>query len=130
LRAEQSAAMSPAKPLVVIVEDNSSSAEALTLILRDWGADVVHGVSPDAALETLGARASKVGWIITDFHLGPGADGVSLVRTLAAAAPRARILVLSGSSHGRANAAAVKAGFEIMRKPARADAIVAWLERG
>ena len=122
--------MSAARPLVVIIEDDKHSADALALILTDWGADVVHGASPKEALEALGSRADAVGWIITDFHLGPGPDGVSLLPTLARAAPRARILVLSGSSHGRANSAAARAGLELMRKPARAEAIVAWLERG
>ena len=118
------------KPLIVIIEDDPSAADALTLILEDWGAEVVHDLNPTQAMAKLGQRVDAISWIITDFHLGPGPDGVSLVQTLTAAAPRARVLVLSGSSHGRANSVAAQAGFEIMRKPARAEAIVAWLERG
>ncbi len=34
--------MSPVKPLALVIEDDASSAEALSLILRDWGADVLH----------------------------------------------------------------------------------------
>jgi DNA-binding NtrC family response regulator len=117
------------KPLVAIVEDDPGSAEALEMILRDWGADVVHGVDPHDIVAALGPRAAEVGWIITDFHLGPGPDGVSLVRSLVAAIPQARVLVLSGSFHGRASVAAAQAGFDVMQKPARADLIVAWLER-
>lgn len=122
--------MNAAKPLVVIIEDDHSAADALALILSDWGAEVVHRTSSAEALAALGQRAEAVRWIITDFHLGPGPTGVSFTPTLKAAAPQARILVLSGSSHGRANAEAAAAGLEIMRKPARAEAIVAWLERG
>ena len=121
--------MSAASPLAVIIEDDAAAAEALTLILRDWGADVVHGLTPQSAVETLGPRARGARWIITDFNLGAPGDSISLLPALMSAAPDARVLILSGSLHGRANAEAAAAGFEIMRKPARADAIIAWLER-
>jgi ActR/RegA family two-component response regulator len=120
--------MSTAPPLALIIEDDPSSAEALALILRDWGAEVAHAAS-DAALDGHKARLAETRWIITDFHLGAGPDGVTLVQRLAGLAPQARVLVLSGSFHGRATAAAAEAGFEVMQKPARAEAIVAWLER-
>ncbi len=121
--------MGAARPLVAIVEDDADSAEALEMILRDWGADVIHGADPGGVVEALGKRSGDVGWIITDFHLGPGPDGVTMMRSLSAAAPQARVLVLSGSFHSRACVAAAQAGFDVMQKPARADLIVAWLER-
>lgn len=116
-------------PLVAVLEDDAGSAEALAMILNDWGADVVHGAALDPLVASLGPRLSEVRYIITDFHLGDGPDGVSLVLALASATPHARVLVLSGSFHGRASAAAARAGFDVMQKPARAEAIVAWLER-
>ena len=121
--------MAAASPLAVIIEDDAHAAEALTLILQDWGADVLHGPTPQAAVEMLGPRAKGVRWIITDFNLGAPGDSITLLPALIAAAPDARILILSGSMHGRANAEAAAAGFQIMRKPARADAIIAWLEQ-
>jgi DNA-binding NtrC family response regulator len=117
------------KPLVVVIEDDPASSEALSLILRDWGADVVTAASANAAVAALGARAAETSAIITDYNLGPGPDGVSGVRTLALLAPAARVLVLSGSFHGKATRAAAKAGFELMSKPANAEAIIAWLTR-
>lgn len=121
--------MPTGKPLALIIEDDPGSAEALTLILHDWGAEVAHGASSEGVNAAIGQRAGDVRWIITDFHLGAGPDGVTLVQSLARTAPQARVLVLSGSFHGRATAAAADAGFEVMQKPARAEAIVAWLER-
>lgn len=118
-----------AKPLALIIEDDAPSAEALSLILSDWGAEVISGDSADA-IAPLSTHFSRLRWIITDFHLGTGPDGVSVVRELKPSAPCARVLVLSGSFHGRAAVAAQKAGFEVLQKPARAETIVAWLERG
>lgn len=114
---------------VVIIEDEPAAADALAMIIRDWGAEVAVGSNEKPIAEQLGTRVSDVGWIITDFNLGPGPDGVALVQEFTSAAPEAKVLVLSGSFHGKATAAAAKAGFEIMQKPARAEMIVSWLER-
>jgi DNA-binding response OmpR family regulator len=116
--------------LALLVEDDAAAAEALILILRDWGAEVIHGPDGDALLAALGGRLPEVRWIITDFHLGQGEDGISLVKRLRGAAPTARVLVLSGSFSGRATMDAAQAGFDVMQKPARAKSIIEWLERG
>lgn len=121
--------MPAAKPLALVIEDDAPSAEALSLILRDWGAEVLQGESGDA-VAPLSQHFPALRWIITDFHLGSGQDGVSVAKGLKKSAPGARVLVLSGSFHGRAALAAQEAGFEVMQKPARANTIVAWLERG
>lgn len=117
------------KPLVLVIEDDAAAAESLLLILRDWGAEVVHGQDGPAVIAALGPRIAEVQWIITDFHLGHETDGVTLVKRLRDSAPDARVLVLSGSFSGLATADAAKAGFDVMHKPARARAIIDWLER-
>jgi DNA-binding NtrC family response regulator len=101
----------------------------LALILRDWGAEVAVGAHANDIVAQLGPRVAEVGWVITDFHLGGRDDGVSLVDRITAAAPEARVLVLSGDLNRHVTAVAAKAGFEVMDKPARPDKIVAWLER-
>jgi hypothetical protein len=116
--------------LVLLVEDDVAAAEALLLILRDWGAEVIHGPDGDALVANVGGRLGEVRWIITDFHLGKGQNGIALVKRLRDAAPAARVLVLSGSFTGRATADAAEAGFDVMQKPARAKSIIEWLERG
>lgn len=121
--------MARENPFVLIIEDDSASAEALSMILRDWGADVTHAGSAAALEQIPPDQLSALQYVITDFHLGDGPDGVVLATRLAAAAPDARVLVLSGSFHGKAAVAANAAGYEMMQKPARADAIVAWLNR-
>ena len=116
------------KPFVLLIEDDLASAEALSMILRDWGADVGHAQDAAALPQALGPSGGRVHCIITDFHLGDGPDGVSLAQSVRVFAPHSRVLVLSGSFHGKAIVAAQAAGFHFMHKPARADAILAWLE--
>jgi len=120
--------MTATKPFVLLIEDDVASAEALSMILRDWGAEVAHAPDASALHQAWGARASTVHFIIADFHLGGGPDGVSLAQNVRASAPKSRVLVLSGSFHCKAIVAAQAAGFHFMNKPARADAILAWLE--
>lgn len=122
--------MSPApRPLILIIEDDPQSGEALALILSDWGAEVLRCENGDTVDARMQGRWGELACIITDFHLGNGPDGITLVQRLSQLAPHARVLVLSGSFHGRATAVAARSGLEVMQKPARAEAIVAWLER-
>jgi CheY-like chemotaxis protein len=121
--------MSQAKPLALVLEDDPSASEALALLLQDWGAEVVLGVDAVAAMAAVAARTEQLRWIITDYHLGPGADGVSAARLIATIAPKARVLVLTGAPSPQVERHATSAGFEILSKPAPAETILAWLER-
>ena len=120
--------MPPRTQTVVIIEDEPVSADALSLVVRDWGAEVAVGASAKDVADKLGARVREVGWIITDFNLGVGPNGVAGIGDITNAAPDAKVLVLSGSMHGQAQASAAKAGYAYMQKPARAENIVSWLE--
>lgn len=122
------AALQSVRPLAVVIDDDPGAAEALALTLQDWGADVVSGACASEVLTLV--RGARVSWVITDFELGPHANGVSDIAPLLAAAPAARVLVLSGAPLDQARRAAAGAGFDYMSKPATAEAIGAWLERG
>lgn len=122
--------MCQARPLILLLEDDAAAADALQLVLRDWGADVVHGLDAVKVIDAAGPRASGASMIITDFHLGADANGVSLAQQLRDQAPTARVLVLSGSLSGEAKRAATDAGYAFMRKPAPPRDIIDWLERG
>lgn len=115
-------------PIVVVMEDDPQSAEALALVLSDWGAEPIVGDRPEPVLARLGARASKISCIITDYQLGDGFTGMDAIRTLSKHAPAARVLVLTGAFDSRSQARSSAAGHDVIFKPAGADAIVAWLE--
>jgi DNA-binding NtrC family response regulator len=121
-------AMSATRPLIILLEDDSASAEAMQLVLRDWGADVVHGADADDVSSAAGSRAAQARMIITDFHL-TATDGVSAAEQLRKRAPGAQVLVLSGSPGNDAKRAAKSAGYTFMQKPAPPRDLIAWLER-
>jgi DNA-binding NtrC family response regulator len=120
--------MSDARALILLLEDDHASAEAMQLVLRDWGAEVVHGYGAEQVASAVGGRAEQADIIITDFHL-PDADGVSAAQNLRKRAPRARVLVISGSLSDDARRAAKGAGYTFMQKPAPPRDIIAWLEQ-
>ncbi len=121
--------MSHGKPLALVLEDDAGAGEALAILLRDWGAEVVLGADGAAVVAALGQRVTQARWLITDYHLGETTNGVAVARQIKADAPATRVLVLTGSTHGQAERDAAEAGFEIMSKPVPADTILAWLER-
>lgn len=116
------------RPLILLLEDDGASAEAMQIVLRDWGADVVHGADAENVAAAVGDLASSAQVIITDFHL-PVSDGVAAAKKLRKRAPDARVLVLSGSLSNDAKRAAMSAGYAFMPKPAPSREIIAWLER-
>lgn len=121
--------MSQDKRFILLIEDDAAAAEALLMILRDWGAEVIHGADGDALFAAANGRLGEVRWIISDFHLGKADNGVAMLNRLRSRVPQARVLILSGSFTGRATADAAQAGFDVMQKPARAKSIIEWLER-
>lgn len=120
--------MTDQRPLILLLEDDVASAEAMQLVLRDWGAEVVHGADAADIVSSAGAHTANADIIITDFHL-PETNGVSAAQQLRKRAPKARVLVLSGSLNNDAKSAAKGAGYAFMRKPAPPRDIIAWLER-
>lgn len=120
--------MSSKRPLIILLEDDCASAEAMQIVLRDWGAEVVYGADLEDISSAAGKRAEQADMIITDFHL-PAADGVSAAQQLRRRAPRARVLVLSGSLNNDAKRAAKSAGYAFLPKPAPPGDIIAWLDK-
>jgi signal transduction histidine kinase/DNA-binding response OmpR family regulator len=108
---------------VLVVDDNATNREILTLQLGGWGASVSSAEGGVAALELLTAAtadAAPFDLVLLDFNM-PGLDGVDLARAIKAdPALRAASLMLLTSSD-------LVAGFEqagialALRKPVRAS---------
>jgi FixJ family two-component response regulator len=67
---------------IVVVEDDASMSQALELILRAGGYEVVTFASAEAALEA--DAAATADFLVLDIHL-PGMSGFDLYRQLALA---------------------------------------------
>ncbi len=113
--------------IVAVLEDDPASADALALILSDCGVVAVHGLTAGEVLEKLGGVTHQLEAIIADFNIGDHPHGVDAASELLRAAPHARVLILTGSMRKRGEAVARSVGYQVMYKPARAEAIIDWL---
>lgn len=107
-----------ARPLIAAIDDDRIGRFALTLLLKDWGYDVVDADNGDALVAALGDRGAKLAAIVTDFHLQDGETGVGVALRLAAAVGRSLpTLVITGSFGRKAELDARPHGFRVLSKP-------------
>lgn len=111
---------------VLVVDDNTASAETLALILADWGCEVRMAANAEQALEIAAQLAPEI--LVLDLGL-PDIDGFELARRLDAAAAHPRLTIaLSGFGDEQARGNAAQAGFDhFMVKPARLEQLRALL---
>jgi two-component system, response regulator RegA len=113
----------PAEPLLFLVEDDAAFARALQRSFERRGYRVETAADP-AALDALLAGAVPE-YAVVDLKLGQ-ASGLACVQTLHAAAPSARIVVLTGYASIATAVQAIKLGAtSYLAKPADTDAIEA-----
>lgn len=116
-----------AAPIIAILEDDEASADALSLIVADWGAEPIKAMKAEAILAELGADTARLTWIIADFNIVDCPNGVEAAHAIRTICPHARVLILTGTFHQRGEEIARDAGFDVMFKPARAEDIITWL---
>ena len=107
--------------LVLVLEEDARSADALATLLADWGYDCLHG--RDVADMLPQVRRSDVFAIISDYRLS---EGVSHAANSGVVAPA---LLLAGSVSGHAERQARAAGHSCLAKPARPESLKAWLDQ-
>ena len=119
----------PRAPLVVVLEDDRRAADALILLLADWGYDCVHGESFTEAMAALDDRYAQVRAIISDFHLADGTTGIEAAEKARQRGIAAPVLMLTGTLRGAARRSAGAAGHQFMEKPVEADRLKRWLRK-
>ena len=113
---------------ILLVEDHEDSREALTLLLRSSGFDVVSSPDGEDAWSRLqsGLRPCL---ILLDLYM-PGIDGLAFRRQQLADDRVADIPVVMLSAGGRAaESAATRLGTHFVRKPADLPDLLAHLHR-
>ena len=71
---------------VIVVDDDGQGRDATVGLIAQWGALVVSAASAQAALGECAQHLRVPDVIVTDQHLGPGADGLALIGALRAQA--------------------------------------------
>ncbi len=78
------ASVSPAKGLVVVIDDEPAVRDATLSLLTRWGYDVVAVGGGDEAILRLSADAAKLALILCDYRLRDGENGLVVIERIRA----------------------------------------------
>jgi two-component system, sensor histidine kinase len=105
---------------ILLVENDPSSAEAMTLLLERWGCDVAKTTSTSDALERIGALGGTPDAIIADLHLDRDESGLEAVNAICQHL-RSKIpaMIVTADYSAEAAREAAANGFELLKKPVK-----------
>lgn len=103
------------KRSVLVVDDEASLREMLSIMLRKEGFEVLTAESRRAAAEALASR--NVELVLTDLRL-PDGDGIEILRHVKSAAPETVVIVMTAFGSTETAVAALKLGaYDYLIKP-------------
>jgi len=106
---------SEAKLNVLVVEDNDSVREVLTILLSRRGYRCESATNGIEAMQKV--RQSNFDAVITDLHM-PEMDGITLTRELTLRFPDVPVMIVTGQLDEHFRESAITAGArEVIRKP-------------
>jgi signal transduction histidine kinase/CheY-like chemotaxis protein len=110
---------------VLVVDDDSRNRDATAALLRHWGCLVVAVADATAALREMTQHLRPPDALVTDFRLGAGADGLTLIEQVreAAGAPVPALLVTAETQLP----SGINAHTQLLQKPVGADKLLASL---
>lgn len=91
----------PAKPLVMVVDDDRSVRDSVVDLLRDDGYEVAEAPNAEGAVCRL-ERTRQPAILVTDINLGAGMNGLELAATVRRLWPTMGILLVSGDDEALA----------------------------
>lgn len=68
--------------MVLVIDDEPSIREGLRLLLQEWGFHAVTAADAEQAEQAAQALEGRIDLVLSDVHLGGGADGLELVAQL------------------------------------------------
>ena len=112
--------------LVLLLEDYEPAAEAMAMLLEDWGYECLHAGTVEALLPALPSRAGQVRAVVCDYHLDGGTTGLDALAALARAGVSVPALLLTGSSGALAQPAR-NLGYKLAEKPVDSEWLRRWI---
>lgn len=113
------------RSLVVIIENDAQLANALALLVHDWGYEAVPAGSVTVAVRALGPRMNDVCAIIADYQLDDGFTGIKSATAIAKAIGRSIPTIVTTGHAVLAEHADV---FPVLSKPFDPGILHRWLD--
>ncbi|PWE32549.1 hybrid sensor histidine kinase/response regulator [Maritimibacter sp. 55A14] len=118
--------------IVLLVENDPELRQAMTLLLRGWGADVLDAAGPADAFAQLGDLDIPPDAILMDYELDDGVTGPDLIAQITARYGERPARIITGHLSAAVRAHCREAGLEVLEKPlnqARLEAFLGGLNR-
>jgi DNA-binding response OmpR family regulator len=113
------------RPLVIVIENDTATAQALCFLVEDWGYLCFAASSPNVMARTLGSQVAHVKAMIVDFCLDDGFTGEKAAAMLTTAIGH-QVPTIMTTAHP---ALADRQGrYPVLPKPFNPDVLRLWLE--
>lgn len=120
-------ALSPAPPRILIVDDDDSVRDVISVLLREEGYQCVVATGADMALDLVAAEETPL--VISDMKM-PGKDGLWLLENLRERHPDTSVIMLTGYGDTEAAVDCLRRGaVDYLLKPPRLTDLVRAIER-
>jgi two-component system, sensor histidine kinase len=107
--------------VVVVIDDEGDVRDAVSVLLKQWGCNVLTAGSGAEALEVLDQHAQTPDVILSDYRLREGETGVEAIRAIQRChGPTPAVLITGDTAPGRLKEAAAS-GCELLHKPVNAE---------
>src|SRR5262245_18390595 len=118
------------RPLILVVDDQRSVAQAAQLVLEYAGMDVLVATSPAEATAIWKSRKADIHLLMTDFDLEDPVHGEQLARNFEADKPSLRSLIVTAHALDDHHFPGRTEGVDFLRKPWNASSVISavkWL---
>jgi len=120
-------ALSPAPPRILVVDDDDSVRDVISVLLQEEGYDCLEASSADAGLEL--ARREEPPLVISDMKM-PGRDGLWLLDQLREKLPDTSVIMLTGYGDTESAVECLRRGaVDYLLKPPKLTDLIRAIER-
>jgi len=113
---------------ILVVDDERSLREVLTICLGRAGHEVVVAESAPQALATMAAR--EIDLVITDLRMPGGLDGLGLLGEIKKRSPETQVVMITAYATAETAVAAMKRGaYDYVIKPFKVDELLVVVDR-
>ena len=113
----------PSRPKILLVDDNDSVLNSLSMVLKHSGFEVVSATNVNDALKHIGSQSFDV--LLSDLHMPNPGDGLTVVSAMRHSHPKAVTLLFSGYPAMKEAAAAILLqADEILVKPLEVETLI------
>jgi len=107
---------------ILVIEDNAVLREGFALVMEAWGYEALTAASGKDALDIASRENWRFDAIVTDYQLGQGFTGISVVKEMERLARRTfPTIVITGDTAADRIVETHASGFIVLHKPIRAE---------